>query len=210
LGHLCRGGAATALGGSHSLEAEIHYSGPVNTVLRGPGFQLQTFQLDGPDNVISFVHKLDEYAGVRMYTACSCERAVRGFSKRFASKLHFGENISGGAFNSFLTTYFAILASNNGEWKDPGVGFVGFRFQGSSGGVQYGWARVKMAGIDRQNAYKLLDYAFADPGEPIFAGQRSSEEQAPDQAVQEDSLGWLALGAAGLAALRKSRPRGAR
>ena len=27
-------GAATALGGSHSLEAEIHYSGPVNAVLR--------------------------------------------------------------------------------------------------------------------------------------------------------------------------------
>jgi hypothetical protein len=67
-----------------------------------------------------------------------------------------------------------------------------------------------MAGIDRQNAYKLLDYAFADPGEPIFAGQRSSDEKAPDQAVEQNSLGWLAVGAVGLLAWRKSRSRTAR
>jgi hypothetical protein len=70
-----------------------------------------------------------------------------------------------------------------------------------------------MAGFDKHNNFKLLDYAFADAGEPIFAGQRSSAEQAPDQADQapdQGSLGGLALGAAGLLAWRKSRSRTAR
>jgi len=204
-------GAATALGGTHSMEADIHYSGPINAVFKGHGQIIGTFPLDQPDNVISFVHKLDEYAGVRMYTECSCARAVRGYSSRFASKLPFGANISAGAFNSFLTTYWAVLNSNGpgGAWGDPGVGFVGFRFNGG-GGIQYGWARVRMLGQERHNNFKLLDYAFADPGEPIFAGQRSSDEQAPDHASVQGSLGGLALGAAGLLAWRKSRSRTAR
>ena len=73
-----------------------------------------------------------------------------------------------------------------------------------------------MLGEDRDHIYKLLDYAYADPGEPIFAGQRSSDEQARDQgspdegASDEGSLGGLALGAAGLLAWRKSRSRTAR
>ncbi len=56
------------------------------------------------------------------------------------------------------------------------------------------------------NAFKLIDYAYADPGEPITAGedgQNRSDEQGPD----EGSLGWLALGAVGLIAWRKSRSR---
>jgi hypothetical protein len=52
----------------------------------------------------------------------------------------------------------------------------------------------------------LVDYAYADPGEPIRAGQTSSNEMVPE----EGSLGWLALGAAGLLAWRKSRSRAAR
>ncbi len=49
--------------------------------------------------------------------------------------------------------------------------------------------------------FELLDYAYADPGESITAGQRSSDEKAPDQG----SLGWLALGALGLLAWRRRR-----
>jgi len=204
-------GAATALGGSYSAEAAIHYSGPINATFTGRGQRIETFQLDQPDNAISFIKKLGEYAGVALSTECSCERAVRGFSTRFASKLAFGDNVSAGAFISSLTSYWAVLSSNGhrGAWADPGVGFVGFRFQGSSGGVQYGWARVRMAGFDRHNNFQLLDYAFADPGERIFAGQKSSGER-PDQVPDQGSLGALALGAAGLLAWRKSRSRTAR
>ena len=211
-------GAATALGGTHSMEADIHYSGPINAVFKGRGQHIETFQLDQPDNVISFIKKLDEYAGVALYTECSCARAVRGFSTRFASKLAFGDNVSAGAFINSLTSYWAVLSSNGhrGAWADPGVGFVGFRFNGSTG-FRYGWARVRMAGFDKHNNFKLLDYAFADAGEPIVAGQTSSAEQTPDQAPDQadqapdqGSLGGLALGAAGLLAWRKSRSRTAR
>jgi MYXO-CTERM domain-containing protein len=67
-----------------------------------------------------------------------------------------------------------------------------------------------------QNGFVLLDYAYADPGEPIKAGQTSSAEQAPnqdstdEQAPGQGSLGWLALGAVGLLALRKTRSLTAR
>jgi len=64
----------------------------------------------------------------------------------------------------------------------------------------------RMAGGGWANAFKLIDYAYADPGEPIRAGQKSSDERAPDQG----SLGSLAVGAVGLLAWRKSRSRNAR
>jgi hypothetical protein len=118
-----------------------------------------------------------------------------------------GENISSGHFTHVgLAGYpsYGILDSRFGiyqSWTAPGIGFVGFRFN-SGAGVQYGWVRVRMSKLT-QNAFTVLDYAYADPGEPISAGQRSSAERAPDQG----SLGWLALGAAGLIAWRKSRSR---
>jgi MYXO-CTERM domain-containing protein len=84
-------------------------------------------------------------------------------------------------------------------WHDRGTGYVGFRFNNGAG-IQYGWARVTMSG-EPDNAFIVRGYAYADPGEPIRAGQRSSDEQAPNQS----SLGWLALGAAGLLAWRRRR-----
>jgi hypothetical protein len=57
--------------------------------------------------------------------------------------------------------------------------------------------------------FYLVDYAYADPGEPIRAGQMSSNEMVPeendDMVPEEGSLGALALGAAGLLAWRKRR-----
>ena len=55
-------------------------------------------------------------------------------------------------------------------------------------------------------AFAVLDYAYADPGERIRAGQKSENEMVTD----DGSLRWLALGAAGLLAWRKSRSRTAR
>ena len=95
------------------------------------------------------------------------------------------------------------------------MGFVGFRFS-SGAGIQYGWARVRMGGTTRNNAFKLIDYAYAEPGEAIGAsggipragedGQDMGDRRAPD----EGSLGGLALGAVGLLAWRKGRSRTAR
>ena len=91
-----------------------------------------------------------------------------------------------------------------GQGMHRGIGFIGFRFNNGAG-VQYGWARIKMKGGGPAQHFILLDYAYADPGERLTAGQTSegilSDEQAPDQG----SLGGLALGAVGLLAWRKSR-----
>jgi hypothetical protein len=86
-----------------------------------------------------------------------------------------------------------------GYFGEPGIGFIGFAFNNGSG-KQYGWARVEMGGEEHKNNFKVLDYAYADPGEPIKAGQRSEE---PVSGM--DSLGLLAAGAVGLQAWRRSR-----
>jgi len=125
--------------------------------------------------------------------------AVRGTGGRYISKLSFGEKISNGNFGTadILTLY------GGGPWRTkPTQGFIGFRFNNGAG-IQYGWARIHMEDRGRTNAFRLLDYAYADPGEPLRAGQLSSDNDA----VKENSLGGLALGAVGLLAWRKSRSR---
>jgi MYXO-CTERM domain-containing protein len=82
------------------------------------------------------------------------------------------------------------------------MGFVGFRFD-SGAGLQYGWARVRMMGLP-ENAFKVMDYAYADPGEPIRAGQTSSEVNEANTPGQ-GSLGLLALGAVGVTLWRRRR-----
>jgi hypothetical protein len=99
-----------------------------------------------------------------------------------------------------------------GEWiTAPGHGFIGFKFN-SGNGAQYGWVRITMIGP--YCAFRLVDYAYADLGEPIRAGQMSSDEMVPnendDVMPQEGSLGALALGAVGLLAWRTRRSQAAR
>ena len=96
------------------------------------------------------------------------------------------------------------LDSTSAFWGHGGTGYVGFRFNNGAG-IQYGWARVKMT-TGLKHGFKVLAYAYADPGEAITAGQRPSDEKAPN----EGSLGWLGVGAVGLLAWRKSRSRTAR
>ena len=55
------------------------------------------------------------------------------------------------------------------------------------------------------NAFKVIDYAWADPGESINAGQTTESDQAADSVPQSGSLGLLALGAIGLSAWRRRR-----
>jgi MYXO-CTERM domain-containing protein len=135
----------------------------------------------------------------------------------YVSKLSSGQNVSRGRFliGSFSGS-FGILAirrtcldSTSAFWGGGGTGYVGFRFNNGAG-IQYGWARVKMT-TGLKHGFKVSAFAYADPGESIRAGQKSSDEKAPaKQAPDEGSLGWFALGAAGLLAWRKSRSRSVR
>ena len=65
---------------------------------------------------------------------------------------------------------------------------------------QGGWVRVKMM-ASRRNYFAVVDYAYGDPGEPVFAGQTGTNTSSPEL----ESLGGLALGAVGLLASRKRK-----
>jgi hypothetical protein len=92
---------------------------------------------------------------------------------------------------------------NYGHWNRGDTGFVAFKFDAGAG-IQYGWARVQIEGNPpRTGDFTVIDYAYGDVGDRIRAGQTSSNEMVPE----EGSVGWLALGAAGLLAWRKRRSR---
>lgn len=114
---------------------------------------------------------------------------------RYASNLASGANIS---TQNFLTApAFAILASYSGATYSQFVntsGIIGFRFDGGAG-TQYGWARVTALGDAPINSYVIEEYAYADVGESIAAGQ----------IPEPSSLGLLALGAVGILAGRRRR-----
>jgi hypothetical protein len=193
-------GAATALAGSQSAEAAIHYSGRVNELfLVG---EADTLKLDRPGDSFRLSHTSYGYGANDKFAIFGiASAAFRGFSGRgYVSKLGFGQPISMG---NFIQQHGLMVRNGNPHQWNPGEGFIGFRFN-KGAGVQYGWARIKISGVPKYD-FVLLDYAYADPGERLTAGQTlentSSDEQAPDQG----SLGGLALGAVGLLAWRKSR-----
>jgi hypothetical protein len=70
-----------------------------------------------------------------------------------------------------------------------------------------------MGGAQKNNGFKLIDYAYADPGQAIRAGEdgirtsQDGQDVGDEQGPDEGSLGGLALGAVGLLAWRKSRSR---
>jgi hypothetical protein len=201
-------GAATALVGSNSAEAAIHYSGDLHEQFGPHKGKFKTFPLDQAGDFFQFVLSFGEPSfGITGIV----EQGFRGFTYIGYSSIHYyyvsklpkGSNISAGHFSSRGGAGILVnpARSYRAEWANPGIGFVGFNFNNGAG-VQYGWVRVRMSKLP-ENAFTVLDYAYADPGEPISAGQRSSAERAPDQG----SLGWLAAGAVGLLAWRKSRSR---
>ena len=203
--------ASTALAASNSAEASIHYSGLLNEHIGslGPGGSSKTFPLDrhGDSFVLeNYFNSLFEGIDF-LYMRGIASAAFRG-SGYYVSKLYNGQRISSGAFlqasrGVIAGTTFGQYQSGT-QWRRlQSTGFIGFRFNNGAG-VQYGWARLRIV-RDHQWGFpmKMFDYAYADPGEPIRAGQTSSDEKAPDQG----SLGWLALGAVGLLAWRKRRSR---
>jgi hypothetical protein len=218
--------AATALGASHSAEAAIHYSGIVNQKFPPHRGTLRTFPLDQVDDFLVFEHDplhvyrfFVDYFRVQGVASAAFRSAGSTVDSNdwYVSKLRFGQNISSGGFRN--ASLYGLMAFENyfgrdfGPWSGTGIGFVGFRFNNGVG-PQYGWARVRVKGAGFSNAFEVLDYAYADPGEPITAGEGISGEDdqdiSEDQGPDEGSLGGLALGAVGLLAWRKSRSRTAR
>jgi hypothetical protein len=198
----------------NSAQATIHYSGIINQKFIGGSHE--HFQLDQPDHTIVFTHVRDFEGGSAFFSISAEGGLFAGFyacafnsSIASVSRLQRGHAVSA---RPFVANFHGILATtrgqscgggNRGQFRFVDGGFIGFKWNGGSGD-QYGWARVQMGG--NRNFFKLIDYAYGDVGDRIRAGQISSDEMVPE----EGSLGWLALGAAGLLAWRKSRSRAPR
>ena len=207
--------AATALIGASAADAEIHYSGRVDTVFPPNENKSVAFPLEQQGNSIFFVHTvnggtadffgaagLQSGAFAGSYPVFSYAYVWRLKSRdRYVSRAHFTNGAFG--FGTSGTMVRGDRSSQHWRWNGRGIDFVGFRFNNGSG-LQYGWARVRMDGAASRFSFTVLDYAWADPGEPIKAGQTSSSGMV---VPEESSLGGLALGAVGIALWRQRRKR---
>jgi hypothetical protein len=206
-------GVASSFISANSAEATIHYSGPIHRYSGWYFTKSFRFQLDQPGDSIRLRHYVTAFT-----TSGSAHFGVDGVAgKGFAGfycpsnpRVGVVSKLNRGAFISrrpFLAKTSGVLGQSihpscPGQFEDGDLGFIAFKFNGGSGD-QYGWVRIQ---LDFRSSFWIVDYAYADPGEPIRAGQTSSNEMVPE----EGSLGALALGAAGLLAWRKSRSRAAR
>jgi hypothetical protein len=212
--------AASGFAAAHTAEATIHYSGLVNQRINSDDSII--FPLDPAGGSFLARHRNNYYgarkagggAFFRIYGAQSASvngiYGGRNFPIVFPYKLDQGYRISAGHFTSqHRRSVDPILAydyksstfdSQFGYFLERGPGLVGFKFNNGAG-VQYGWLRVKMTG-GLGNNVKVVDYAYGDPGDVVFAGQKS-DESAPTL----ESLGGLAVGAAGLLAWRRQRTK---
>ena len=202
-------GAATVLGAQEAAEAGIHYFDI------DPDVQLDASQLEfntqtvshfiqfspdqNPQDVLLMKHKgFLQYGSA--YGAAKGSGVgggqIAGFVRggyTWAYNLQYGSLVSAKQFKPAGTLAYFFGYPDTSQFGSPGIGYVGFSFDVGPG-TQYGWLKVDMAGTPH-NAYSLLEYAYADPGEAIAAGQ----------VPEPGSLGLLATGAVGLLLWRLKR-----
>ena len=88
-----------------------------------------------------------------------------------------------------------------------GDNFVGFRFD-SGAGLQYGWARITYNAVGIPNASVTIEeWTYSDtPGDSVHIPTRSDDvEPVPLPSSALPALTVLAMGAAGMRAMRKRR-----
>jgi len=207
-------GAASAFTCASSAEADIHYSGLIKQTVRTNHHF--SFPLGASGGIIRVDHIRHVYGSSSFYDGGSAffgisapAESVAGVYTRRGdvslSKLEAQEAISA---QQFLPRTLGFLAERSvaggggfpvGQFQERGQGFVGFRFNNGAG-FQYGWARILMKGYPRF-VFVLVDYAYGDPGDVVLAGQKHSAN------TTMNSLGGLALGAAGLMIWRRRRTK---
>ena len=212
---------ATAVAGTPTAEAEIHYSGLVNYKFQSDsrGYESHIFPLSHGAVLAGFRYvrgNVDNSATLAIQGG-AVSNAFRIYSPSFADSvaaaLPRGAVVSQGYFNGFGLGRLQDYACEFPTFLEPGFYYAGFRFD-SGAGKQYGWVRIRWGGCSA-NKYIVKDYAWGDPGDQIKAGQKKlhvdetqaakSADAAPVEAGTQGSLGLLALGAVGLQAWRRSR-----
>jgi hypothetical protein len=220
LAYAAAGAATAAMGAQTSKGDMIHYSGKINehfNATQPGGGVCDYLPLAQPQKGLlynSLVPQHSRLAAPRssqglgaMNVFGFATQAIVGFnatrastskhfSRPYASKLGFGQNISAQHFDN---NFYGFLAEGFGhghsQWLAPGTGFFGFRFNNGDG-VQYGWARITMDGAPN-DSFTLVDSAWGDVGQKIRTGQKTVSESG-------GSLGLLAIGCAGLLAWRRA------
>lgn len=219
-------GTATSLAGMASAEAEIHYSGRIDH--RFTGHSGATFPLENGARLAfsrqsrgssqhGFAHLaiLGSQGGPlesEGYFAGKPNNPTSGFGF-YVYRLEAQVPISRGNMGRSCSTnsssvhecFGATIQSwpgSYGSFTQPGRGYIAFSFD-TGNGEQFGWARIKTTGVPLVN-FILLDYAWADPGERIKTGQKSSKATA-EAVTKKGSLGLLAVGGKGLKAWRQQR-----
>ncbi len=198
--------AASALACAPPAEGTIHYSGLINQKFMIALPDIATFQLDQPGDFIRLIHSTGTaYAGYNYFgVAGRAGASIAGFytdkcpgNSAWASNLESGQLISR---RPFVPAQSALLDihGNCGQFIRGGVGYIGFKFNSGSGD-QYGWARI-VTGRPFYGTFILRDYAYGDVGDQVRAGDKGDE-----LITDQGSLGWLALGAAGLVSWRLRR-----
>jgi len=207
-------GAATMVAFAPSAEAEVHYSGIVDYDFAAhdgfgsfpldPGVAL-AMRVGTPGSSDAFGHvKVAGATGVFV-------GRLAAYTSPFASSLPAQVRLSRQQFpvscrwSSSLGTQICYYPGANiggGSFENRGRTFIGFEFTNESG-LHYGWARVRLSGAPKYR-FELVDYAWADPGEGLQTGQKRSRNQT-EAATKANSLGWLAVGAAGFQAWRTQK-----
>jgi MYXO-CTERM domain-containing protein len=216
---------------AESAEAEIHYSGLIHQEVPFGSCYFYNFHYlfrcyDGiitlplrNEGVIKAHHRPFVSCYARCYTygsgsaflaisapGAAVRGAVTGNGLGSISRLLPGDLVSAGPFERGNFGFLAERCYSQhyechtaaGQFQALGQGFAGFKFNNGAG-EQYGWIRVRMGGAPG-NTFGVVDYAYGDPGEVVRAGQKMSHS-SPGL----ESLGGLALGAAGLLAWRRRR-----
>lgn len=199
-------GIAAAAAGTDEADAAIVYSGILNIPVLN-SFEVLSTSLGGifaglsHQTVFSSVFQGGAYA---IGAPGAGQVAGFGFGGYFyAYNLNSGVPLSLPFFvaQGAVATMAFTANSVASEFLNPGIGFLGFRFDFGNG-PQFAWARVDMAGRTL-NDFVLVDFAYGTPGQALNVGQT---EVIPEPS----SLGLLAIGAAGLLATRAARRRQAK
>jgi MYXO-CTERM domain-containing protein len=214
-------GAASAVTAPSIAYGEVHYFGIVDQQVAGnvvkfpltSGISLGLNQFTGPP---------PQSFGVAHVFLSGTQNGLFAdqyltYGGLYAYRLRQGLNVSAQNFDQSCSTTSssqricwgraAEIASGQNTtdpfWKTRGGGYIGFSFNRGSG-LQYGWARIKTTGPPKFQVL-VVDFAWADPGERIKTGQKSSRGDLVNDVASAGSLGMLGLGAVGLALWRQRR-----
>ncbi len=190
-------GAATMVA-ANEAEAQIFYSGALNTPVGGSPVLLHTLIAEGKPGANSFgqfSHNTNGTSGsAKVKLNAAANGQVAGFFGSLNpahSRLAYASNQGAGRAIPGTLPFNPIGSANilagtrsghalrTAEFKTKANGqFLVFEFNMGAlpQDVQYGWARVNMTTGPKQNALTLVDYAYGAPGQAITIG----ETQAPN------------------------------